>query len=303
MARSSGFLDGVTNALSGSALRQAQALDLYSPTPLTTAAGVRYTNGTDYAVAFSSGLNFTIQPGSAITGSTTSSNAGYPHVSTAIETRATTAANASNPRIDLLYAYVLDDGSGTVDFEWLQGTPAPSPVAPTITRANYCLLYQLNVPAGIGSNLATATLTDKRVWLAQAYNPQGIRALGAGCNATQGLTTSPVDIPGCSITFQTYRANVQVMAFSVFDFSWAGTTFKELDGFLNVDGTLQTARAQWVAAMSGGDRKHVPQNWTVTLASAGTHTIKLQADINAAGASGTFNVNTPGTTINLLVLD
>ena len=302
MARTVGYLDGVSNALAGSSLRQAMAMDLYSPTPLTTAAGVRYTNGTDLQVAFSSGLNFTIQPGGCVTSSTAASNAGYPVASTAVETRATTAANASNPRIDLLYAYVLDDGSGTVDFEWLQGTPAPTPVAPAIARANYVLLYQLNVPAGIGSNLATAALSDKRLWLSQAQNPQGIRALGAGCSSVQGLGTSPVDVPGCSITFTTYRPNVQVMAFGVFDFSFVGSTFKEMDGFLNVDGTLQTARAQLVDG-SNGVRRHCPQNWTVTLASAGTHTIKLQADVTVAGGSGTFNVNTPGTTINLLVLD
>lgn len=307
MALSSGFRDGVTNELSGSALRQAASLDTYGTSPLTSAAGVRYTDGTDLNVAFSSGTTFTVAPGAALTGSTSpAQNAGYPLVSTASVNVTLTAGGGVNPRIDVIYGYVLDDGSGTIAITSVTGTAAPSPVQPAIPQSNAVALAVINIPAAATTNFATATITDARIWMRQAVNPNGTRPLTAKANATLTTTTTSTDVSGCSVTFTTYRPNVQVLINGTFDFSTASGTNFQMEGHALVDGTDLSVTtgvlAIWRNVPTGLAAELCTQTWPVaTLASAGSHTIKLQA--RKTGGSVTQNVNATHTTLSVIVFE
>lgn len=93
------------------------------------------------------------------------------------------------------------------------------------------------------------------------------------------ITTSSVDVPGCSITFTAPVANTLVKVTAVADFVTTNT------GDLNyvtcvVDGVTQNNNAKLQGANL---RASVVQIWTPTV-SAGSHTIKLQ--VQKIGTTG-----------------
>ena len=81
------------------------------------------------------------------------------------ETHTLTAADATNPRKDIVVAHIYDgieDGSGLRTFrsDYLVGTPAASPVEPTLPAS--CLkLARIDVPQSGGG---AAVVTDTRQW-------------------------------------------------------------------------------------------------------------------------------------------
>lgn len=105
-------------------------------------------------------------------------------------TGAVTAANASNPRVDILYLQVNDtaidsSGSRNATISYLAGTAAPSPVAPTLP-ARSLLLATINVPTSGGGSPAVT------------INPQFAVATGgllpiATTAARSALITNPYD--------------------------------------------------------------------------------------------------------------
>lgn len=85
--------------------------------------------------------------------------------SDAEEVLAIAAANASNPRIDRIIVR-LDLPADTIDFAVIQGAPAVSPTAPTLTQNNTrweISLAQVYVGANV-STIATGNVTDERVF-------------------------------------------------------------------------------------------------------------------------------------------
>jgi hypothetical protein len=82
-----------------------------------------------------------------------------PYVGTAV-----TAADATNPRVDIVYAQLSDpaesDGTSTpgVAFGYLAGTPAGTPTPPA-TPTRSMVLAQLNVPNVAGGGVSSATVT------------------------------------------------------------------------------------------------------------------------------------------------
>lgn len=117
----------------------------------------------------------------------------YIAVSTSTANVTISTANATNPRIDLIiarvYDNVLSDGSTQATVEVVTGTPASSPVAPSIpTNAGggtvAIALAQVRVNAN-ASSIVTANITDVR----QSAGVRGAtRPMLPGDNAT---TTSP----------------------------------------------------------------------------------------------------------------
>lgn len=90
---------------------------------------------------------------------------GVYHVdSRAIENRAIAAADATNPRKDLVVARVKDAAySGVVnawDIEVVTGTPAPSPSEPAVP-ANSLVLAMVSV-AALATSIVNANITDRR---------------------------------------------------------------------------------------------------------------------------------------------
>lgn len=119
--------------------------------------------GAGLLVSPSTGLSVAVQPGSfVVANSTNPLYGGYASTLAAQATLAVATADPSNPRIDLIVAYVSDVGTsasfGAVAI--LAGSPAPTPTAPT-PPANSLTLAQLLVPAGT-STITAGLITDQR---------------------------------------------------------------------------------------------------------------------------------------------
>jgi len=78
-----------------------------------------------------------------------------------------TTSDSTNPRIDVVYAQVLDkasislDGSTDAIVDMVTGTPSATPQVPAVTADGAVILAQLYRPAG-SSTITTANITDKR---------------------------------------------------------------------------------------------------------------------------------------------
>ncbi|MCX4750893.1 hypothetical protein OG455_41165 [Kitasatospora sp. NBC_01287] len=115
------------------------------------------------------GMNVLVQPGSFVVAN--SSNVLYGGYASTLASQATLSvatADPTNPRIDLIVAYVSDVGTsasfGAVAI--ITGTPGPAPSAPS-APANSLTLSQLSVPAGT-STITSGLLTEKRVFTTAA---------------------------------------------------------------------------------------------------------------------------------------
>lgn len=118
--------------------------------------------------------------------------------------------------------------------------------------------------------------------------------------ATGSLVTTVTltDIPGASVTITTPEANAKVMVWGVFDVGTSGVTTGDVFvGYLTVDGVLIPDPQAIYTVPSG--RATITQIWQVILASAGLHTLKLQANKTANNA-GSFMVSSLHTTINVM---
>jgi hypothetical protein len=150
--------------------RQARAALLQpGASGLQVAPGVRPGPGLDVSVA---GSTITVTPGAAIVQSAASATAGaYQAFLDANATLALTAADGSNPRADLVYLRVRDtdeDGSGFRDCApvYLAGTPAASPLIPTIpVGTSGIILGVINVPKS-GSGSPTVSTTTRQISVA-----------------------------------------------------------------------------------------------------------------------------------------
>ena len=116
----------------------------------------------------------------------TTTQAPYEIANDANLTGSVTAANASNPRIDILYLQVSDtdiDGSGlrAAAVNYLAGTAASSPVAPALPARSF-LVATISVPTSGGGS---PTITLNPSYTASAG---GIRPAGSSAN----YPTSPV---------------------------------------------------------------------------------------------------------------
>lgn len=151
------------------------------------AAGVNGTpSGTELKVTSGTGLQVNVAAGQAMV-------RGHYYISTASEALTIAAANPTNPRIDSI-VLTLDPTANSIVLAVVTGTPASSPVAPTLTQTDAGIFqYQLAtvaVAAGAGS---VGTITDTRnffgsrfgIW-ATAGRPSAPYAGQAGYNSTLG---------------------------------------------------------------------------------------------------------------------
>lgn len=122
------------------------------------------------------------------------------------------------------------------------------------------------------------------------------------------VTTTATDIPGITHTFTTTRDNVDVEARAVVDAEAIGAD--PLTGALvvelNVDGVAEGEQLVWNAGTNNttadGMREATPQQWLVTLTTAGSHTIKLTAR-RSGGTADDLAVRTTHTNLMLVIED
>ena len=110
--------------------------------------------------------------------------------------------------------------------------------------------------------------------------------------ADQTITAAETDLNGATVTFNTLKANAKWKVSATFNFeNTTGGTTAILVGKLMVDGVTQNG--QGVFWSNTGFRVMVPAHWCGTFAGAGSHTIKLRANVIAsAGVPYMYHTHT-----------
>lgn len=155
-------LDAVSGApvYSGRALRQTQVAPFVGGAtagrPLGGRSGIR--PGTSTALVTATSTVWTVGAHAGVLDVQAAAEAGpYGYAVDASVTGAVTAANASNPRVDIVYVQLADpaesDGTTTpgITVGYLAGTAAAVPVAPS-APARSLVLSQINVPKSGGGS-------------------------------------------------------------------------------------------------------------------------------------------------------
>jgi hypothetical protein len=144
------------------------------------------------------GMSVRIASGwAAIVGTTTTNMGVYTVFNDATTVATITAADFTNPRIDLVCVTVRDafysGANNDVIFNVVAGTPAGSPVAPA-TPANSIALATVAVAAN-ASTIVTADITDARVLVTTNIPETGdISSVTAGAGLTGGGSSGAVTL-------------------------------------------------------------------------------------------------------------
>lgn len=158
------------DADSGNDLRNSTVSAIfYDPGPSGTGGTVSVAGGVlggaGLLVQASSGMSITVDPGHFVVPNTANPAAGA-YVSTLVSTATLTvaAADPTNPRIDIVVAYVDDagDSESAGYVEIFEGTAAASPSAPA-APANSTTLARISVPAN-ATSITSGDITTTRVF-------------------------------------------------------------------------------------------------------------------------------------------
>lgn len=132
----------------------------------------------------------------AILGTTTTGMGAYTIYNDATVVQTITTADATNPRIDLVCATVRDayysGANNDVIFQVIAGTPASSPVAPTLPD-NSISLATVYVGAAV-TQINSGNITDTRVDVTTNLPVGDITAVTAGAGLTGGGSSGSVTL-------------------------------------------------------------------------------------------------------------
>jgi hypothetical protein len=196
----------------------------------------------------------------------------YGWASNANETGTVTAADATYARKDIVYIQVNDstagDGSGavTAEVEYLAGTPASTPVAPTLPARSF-LVGTINVPIS-GGGSPTVTLNTARFVAAGGIQPVASQAERDALDKYDSLTVRRMDLAGRPL--QSWDGSAWLsgaperIAVTTADGTWAYNV--TLTRTTNDDGT-RTVTAGFIVARTGGGAFSAPTgSWTALFA-------------------------------------
>lgn len=168
-ARAGAWLDGVAVAAQDMRLQVGSAFltsaGAAASTGIAAAQGVRPGQGSPLLSTWTSGMSFTLNAGTVWVQGTAAANAGmYTATLDTTTTLIVPNGDPTNPRIDSVIAVLSDVGSSSSTdlFKILPGTPAGSPVAPTLP-ANAVRLANIAVAAS-ASVLSAGNFTDLRAF-------------------------------------------------------------------------------------------------------------------------------------------
>lgn len=183
------------------------------------------------------------------------------------------ASDPTNPRIDLVVLQ-LDRTAHTVGFTSVTGTPAGSPVAPSLVRSSSAWQIPLArvAVAAATSVIASGAVTDSRLW-AKSFN----RVSVAGVATMTGITTTIGDVTDMSVSMYTDGGDVAV------DFSgigYNGTAGQWVSVYVQIDGGANHLIAQAISSGTNETNCLVGRYAAGALA-AGYHTFKLRANTSA----------------------
>lgn len=139
-----------------------------------------------------------------------------------------------------------------------------------------------------------AFLSGDRLTSARLNNIQPVTYF-AQCDSalTNVTTTTYQDISGATITFDTVTDNAKVVVDAEFDMAVATINATiDMNGRIVIDGAAEPPLAKH--QMDAQDRDSVFTHTLATIATAGSHTIKLQGAVSAAagGTGGAFQTFT-----------
>lgn len=119
----------------------------------------------------------------------------------------------------------------------------------------------------------------------------------ADATAAVGPSVTDADITGATITLTTQTNNAIFVATGDYDFDYSGAATALEQGKLVVDGSIQagTANCQDGTATTNDRRTH-SRTWRGTLATAGSHTLKLTCTL---GSGITVNATHTGITVTI----
>ena len=127
---------------------------------------------------------------------------GHYYYNTTSATLNIAAANATNPRIDSIVLH-LDPALNSTVLTVLTGTPAATPVAPTLTQTDSgvyeLLLATVLVPAA-SSVVSSGNITDARTFLGQGWFSTPIQDKSANYSIVAGDRWSTIRSTGSAIT-------------------------------------------------------------------------------------------------------
>lgn len=206
---------------------------------------------------------------------------GHMYQSTAEETLSISTASTS-PRIDLVVLR-LDPSVNSIVLAVVTGTPATSPVAPSLTQTDTAifemLIAQVSVPAS-ATTISAGNVLDKRTFIGNVWTsstrPDALLGL-TGYNAT----TSKLE---------TWTGS-----------SWVEVTPTALDASVITSGTINAARLGTIAVSKGGtgatDASTARTNLAITPANIGAAlTSHTHSILKSPSDSYTFQVNNLGNT-------
>lgn len=138
----------------------------------------------------------------AVVGNFTTNMGVYQAYNDAATQLTVTTSNPSNPRIDRVVMTVLDafytGASNTVTFQVIAGTPAVSPVAPTLP-VNSLSLATVAVAAG-ATSITNANITDTRVSITTLLPVGDLTDVQAGTGISVANSTGPIPIVSLAAT-------------------------------------------------------------------------------------------------------
>lgn len=186
------------------------------------------------------------------------------------------AADPTNPRLDWI-VIELDRTNHEVGFTSVTGTPAGSPVAPSLVRSSSTWqipLAQVAVAAAT-SVIASGAVTDSRLW-ARSFN----RVSAAGVALMTGISTSVIDVTNMSVSMFTDGGNVSVQFSGV---GYNGTAGQWVSSYVQVDGGSNNLIGQNISS-NLNETGNIGGIYDAGALAAGLHTFKIRA--NVSGGTG-----------------
>lgn len=171
------------------------------------------------------------------------------------------------------------NADGTLDVG-ISGLVIPS--VPRLTNAPMVAGSVVNVLVWRGGLLVIGT---------SSAGPAGLTTTGlfrGVCTNDVALTpgAAAVTVTGCTFNFTTVRANAVIVVNLVIDFDATNATTGTATGFIRLDSTdLNTELATFGNPGNASARGTVAQNYTVSVATAGPHTMTARATSSGAGTA------------------
>ena len=132
---------------------------------------------------------------------------------------------------------------------------------------------------------------------AATLNRLQTKSYHADATSAVGPSVTDTDVPGATITFNTETDGATFVATGDYDFDYSGAATVLEQGKLVVDGAIQAGTANCQDNSSGAnDRRTHSRTWHGTLATAGSHTIKLTVTL---GSGITVNATHTGITVRI----